>query len=174
MFKSEKIGLIIAGIVFLILGFLTLGHPEHTFVAIIFMVGILNVINALVSIYIAYNTGSKEIRGREILNAFLSGIVGLIFLFSKETGADTIALMFAFWIIFISISNMTIAFSGLGIGGFTRILYVLIGVFGLYAGIGLLLNWGVSAASFIWFVGFFLIAQGVASIVSGFLIPSDD
>ncbi|URZ86922.1 HdeD family acid-resistance protein [Floricoccus penangensis] len=174
MFKKEKWGLIIAGIVMAILGIIALVHPAHSLEAIIIIVGVFSIINAIIAGYIAFTTRFKELRSREILDMFLNAIIGLIFLFSPDTAAGTIALMFAFWIIFLSVSNLSLAFSGFGISGLSRILLVLVGIFGIFAGVSMLLNWGISAASFIWFVGIFLISEGIATILSGFMLPSDE
>jgi Uncharacterized conserved protein len=173
--KKVKTGLIIAGIIMAVLGGIVLYHAgDGALEGITTVFGWFSIIAAIVSAYLAYKTKIREIRSREILSAFLSAVIGLIFLFSPETGEGTLAIMFAFWMIFASINAMTYGFTGMGIGGFARILYVVLGVFGLMAGFAMLFDWGLSAASFVYFVGIFLIIQGIVSIVSAFSLPEGE
>ncbi|OFI46890.1 HdeD family acid-resistance protein [Floricoccus penangensis] len=171
--KDIKIGLIVLGIISLILGILVLTSPTGELGPMLTIIGILNIVAAIASAYIAYKTKFSELRSREILSAVLSAIVGLIFLFDKSASAVTVAFIFAFWIIFASAEAIMSAFWQVGISGLMRVLYVLIGLFGLYVGFVMLFDPALSLGSFVWFVGFFLVFDGIIAVVSAFMLPKD-
>ncbi|OFI50357.1 hypothetical protein BG261_00275 [Floricoccus tropicus] len=171
--KNIKIGLIVLGIISLILGFLVLTSPDGKLGSMITIIGILNIVAAIASAYLAYKTKFSELRSREILNAVLSAIVGLIFLFDPAASAVSLGFIFAFWIIFSSARAFMSAFWQVGISGLMRVLYVLLGLFGLYVGFVMLLDPALSIGSFVFFVGFYLVFDGIIAIVSAFMLPKD-
>ncbi|MCI5812872.1 MAG: DUF308 domain-containing protein [Limosilactobacillus coleohominis] len=160
----------VLGILFVILGCVSMYHVDTTlrFVSILFGIGA--ILKGIYEIWLR-QTVDNLLNHKSvwlIVMAILDIILGIIFLFFHSVGALTIAYVFAIWFIIDCFGQLQVAsFYREFRKGYYWLLVVL-NVIGIVLGIVLLFNPMLSAIMLVWLIATFLILIGVLAIVASF------
>ncbi|WP_295731273.1 HdeD family acid-resistance protein [uncultured Limosilactobacillus sp.] len=160
----------ILGILFIILGCLSLYHLDTTLKFVTIMVGIFAILKGIYELWLR-QTVSHLLNHRSvwlILMAILDIILGLIFLFFHGVGILTVAYVFAIWFIVDCIGQLQVANFYRQFGKGYYWLLVVLNVLGIILGVMLLFNPLLSAVVLVWLIATFLILVGVILMVAAF------
>ena len=161
---------LILGIVLVVLGCVSIMHPDKSLHLLCILVGggllLLGIYElwarSKMQEWLGYRSG--WLLGTGILDI----VLGIVFLVYQNFGTTVIAVIFALWFIISSANELTIAgfFHQLNVG-YYRLLFIL-DILGLIIGVVLLFSPMLSAITMVWLISFYLIVIGIVKIIQAF------
>ena len=151
---------LILGIVLVVLGCVSIMHPDKSLHLLCILVGVGLLL--LGQERLGYRSG--WLLGTGILDI----VLGIVFLVYQNFGTTVIAVIFALWFIISSANELTIAgfFHQLNVG-YCWLLFIL-DILGLIIGVVLLFSPMLSAITMVWLISFYLIVIGIIKIIQAF------
>lgn len=171
---------LILGIVLVVLGCVSIMHPDKSLHLLCILVGVGLLLLILVGVGLLL-LGIYELWARSKMQEWLgyrSGwllgtgildiVLGIVFLVYQNFGTTVIAVIFALWFIISSANELTIAgfFHQLNVG-YYWLLFIL-DILGLIIGVVLLFSPMLSAITMVWLISFYLIVIGIVKIIQAF------
>lgn len=151
---------VFVGVLDVIAGILSLVWPGITLIVLSVVLGISLLVSGIGSL----GLGSRARNGWIITLGVLTVIAGIIILFRPGTGLVVIAVMAAIYMLFTGIADLTLAFSA-PVG---RVMFGILGVLGIIAGIILIANPGAALLTVALVVGISFLVRGLGEISTGF------
>lgn len=165
--KGARTALIVQGVLSIIMGVLFLLMPMATaFVVAIFFAAWL-VVNGVVAI-ISHFQRDKDHRSAWVLvSAILSIVVGIVAVFLPSSTVLALALLVGAWAFVVGAFAIAGAFSLKKMGAKHWWVMLINGVVGIVVGIVFVVSPANAFLGFIWALGIFAVADGIAEIVLG-------
>ena len=161
---------LILGIVLVVLGCVSIMHPDKSLHLLCILVGVGLLLLGIYELWarskmqewLGYRSG--WLLGTGILDI----VLGIVFLVYQNFGTTVIAVIFALWFIISSANELTIAgfFHQLNVG-YYWLLFILV-ILGLIIGVVLLFSPMLSAITMVWLISFYLIVIGIVKIIQAF------
>ncbi len=165
--KKHDWGLVIGGILLIICAFIILFWPGITLVSLALLTGFLFLFagGADLATFINVRKGTKH-TGWILLNAILDIILGFMFLFHPLVAAEVLPWVAGCFVIAYGVMAIISSFSFKSYGSMW-VLMLLNGILSIIVGIMFVMN----PATFVWFLGFFIVWRGILMIISGIVAP---
>lgn len=161
---------LILGIVLVVLGCVSIMHPDKSLHLLCILVGVGLLLLGIYELWarskmqewLGYRSG--WLLGTGILDI----VLGIVFLVYQNFGTTVIAVIFALWFIISSANELTIAgfLHQLNVG-YYWLLFIL-DILGLIIGVVLLFSPMLSAITMVWLISFYLIVIGIVKIIQAF------
>lgn len=161
---------LILGIVLVVLGCVSIMHPDKSLHLLCILVGVGLLLLGIHELWarskmqewLGYRSG--WLLGTGILDI----VLGIVFLVYQNFGTTVIAVIFALWFIISSANELTIAgfLHQLNVG-YYWLLFIL-DILGLIIGVVLLFSPMLSAITMVWLISFYLIVIGIVKIIQAF------
>lgn len=169
MTKSTKSNwwlLLLAGIIFLILGFKVMSHPAESILGLAFFIGWASLIAGIFQV--GFSVSSKHIVQNwawRMFNGIINIIIGIIFLSHPAITAEILPFFFGLWMIFIGISTFFNSFreQSLNISG--GWFDMLLGIVIFFAGIWISFYPAEEAGMLVWMISLTLLFYGIYFVV---------
>ncbi len=162
IFQGKNIGLLFIGLLLIVSGIYVLFNPIAALVASALFIGIVLVLLGMGYLYLYSQTRSYLTLGLGLLDLFM----GIIFLSNMGISAATVPIIFALWILFVSISQLTV---GLDLKKVSADLtgwkwWVISGILGIVFSMLIFIFPSIGAFSITIIFGLYLIEYGVFEI----------
>ena len=168
--KSFDWAALILGILFVILGCVSMYHMDTTLKFVSILVGIGAILKGIYELWLRQivNNILEQKSVWLLMMAILDIILGIVFLFFHGVGALTIAYIFAIWFIVDCVGQLQVSSFYRQFGKGYYWLLVILNVIGIVIGVVLLFNPMLSAFALVWLIATFLILIGILAIVAAF------
>lgn len=161
---------LILGIVLVVLGCVSIMHPDKSLHLLCILVGVGLLLLGIYELWARskmqewFGYRSGWLLGTGILDI----VLGIVFLVYQNFGTTVIAVIFALWFIISSANELTIAgfLHQLNVG-YYWLLFIL-DILGLIIGVVLLFSPMLSAITMVWLISFYLIVIGIVKIIQAF------
>lgn len=158
------------GVLLVILGVLTILDPSSALITFVIVYAIAAIVSGIVDIvfYARLNRRTGFAPVLMLLSGILSVIVGIMLFFNISAGTVALSILFPIWFIIHCISRLAnLNVVKLTSGKTAFWILMIVNILGLVLGILLLFNLGLSAATLVYFVAFYLLLLGFGGIVWG-------
>lgn len=162
---------IILGALMVILGIYMLLNPGVAIDTIVIAYAMLAILSGIAEFVLYYRLEKRGGFGSAmmILAGILNVIVGIMLLFNVQIGAWVLSIMFPIWFIVHCISRLAnLDFIKAFGNRFEYWVSLIANVIGIIFGILILFNPFAGAVSLIYFVAFYLLVEGISSLIGGF------
>ncbi|WP_283583099.1 HdeD family acid-resistance protein [Limosilactobacillus difficilis] len=164
-------GSLILGILLIVLGCVSLSHPDKTMHLLTILVAVGLLVRGLFELwcrigiqdFLGFNTGWL------LAMAIVDIILGIAFLFFHNFGSTVIVYIFAFWFLFDAIADVSLIsvyrrFHGTG----WIVLMIIFSILQFIVAITMLFQPMLSAMMLVWLVSFYLIVAGILKVIQTF------
>lgn len=169
---------LLLGALLVVGGALTLRNPGAAMTTFVIVYAIAAIVGGIVDIVFYVRLERRTGFGPvfSIISGILSIAVGIMLLFNIGAGAVALSILFPIWFIvhcIARLANLNYVKSVFGNGYFW--LSLIVNILGLVVGFILLFNLGLSAATLVMFIAYYLLLLGIGAIISGiaFLVSKD-
>lgn len=167
--NRNKIVELILGILFIIIGIYSFTRPVQAIIFLIFWFGILAIIRGIADIFGFSKYDESVGKGIRIFSGILDIIIGYLFISNVALGIFWITILFSFWILMESISNLFLDSRLSKQNGIAKIGLLILDVLCFIIAIAMLFNPVVVIVTLPVILGTFAVLFGVIQVIHSFV-----
>ena len=161
------------GILFIILGCISLYHPEEALLTIGLYIGYFMLISGIFYLFALFSSKNQEhTKSWYLIEGLLDVILGFLIVSSPVFTIEILPYFIGFWIVFLGISQISLATTFGKIFSGMKIWFFILGIISLIFGFMIINNPLISGIELTTMLGVFFIAYGIVQTFTSFKLKN--